>query len=266
MSLLRSIGRRVARGLDVFSGIVTHPVTAVTQGVRASTAQFNAASRGANVAQALVNGALVAGAVVGAGAAAAAGVTATARAVGTAIIRNPRTTAAAAIAIPVVASSNRAQQAVSNLPTSVVTLGTNIGRVIDDPSLRNAGQIFTQSPVLAGALVAGTVGASALALAPVISSIRQTDAINDQTQAMQANANAASSSSIPQQIQLIAPPMPAFAAPSPSVEAPIQAAPERTTVKKKKKRSKKKAKKKKKTRRSRKKKKKKSIKRKKNSK
>ena len=259
MSLLSSIGKGIKKALDVNLAVFSAPKTLFTKGVNAAIAETESKTRLQNVGSVLKTGTLAAVGVVTATSTAGKAVLST---VGRALVpKSAGGVAAYAVAAPVavgvVKGSEKAREAIVNAPSSLSSFGQNVGKVVDNPSIATVKEVFTANPVIAGAVVAGAAGTAALALAPVIASINQTEAIQDQTQAIQQQ----NATSIPQQIQLIAPPIPTVPTPQAAVAAPTQAAPAARTSKKKKKKPKKKSKKKKKTRRSKKKAKRKSIKR-----
>lgn len=255
MNLLKKIGGKISKGLDVLSGIVTNPITAVTKGVKESTAKFNAGTRGENVAKALTTGAGAALAVVGIGAAASAGTAATVKAVAKAVANNPKKSVAAAVAIPIVTKSTKVQQGVEDLPGSVYNFGSNIGNLIDNPSLANAATVVKQNPLISASIAAAAgvgVAAAGAGVANIVSSYRNTKAVKENSAIQQQAARAAEPATIIiQQVPVpLSPPVVASGVTAP-VEMEASNAPK---PKKKKKKSKKKAKKKKKTRRSKKKK------------
>jgi len=174
----------------------------------------------------------------------------------------------AAVAVPVatgvLTSSPKARESLVDAPGGLVNLGTNIGKIVENPSVATVKETFTENPVLATGIAVATVGGVALAASPIIASVANTRAINESTEATQ-EAYRILPTSDPQRIVIEQMPTIVSPAPSPAVVAPLGEAPAVTPKKvtKKKKKAKKKPAKKKKTRRSKKKAKKKTTKKKK---
>jgi len=246
MSLFGKIGSVVKKALDTNLALWSAPKTFLTKGVNAAIAETETKSRTQNVVSSLKTGAVAAAAIVTASstlgkAAISTATRALAPKSATGVIAYA---VGAPVAVSVLKNSQTARGAVVNAPSSLSNFGANIANIIDNPSIDAVKSTFKENPVITGAVIAGTVGAAALALAPVIASTRQTEAIQEQTSAIQHTE--------PLQVQLTAPPQPNLSQ-APMVEAsPNEAAPVGEPSKPKKKKAKSK---KKKTRRSKKKKK-----------
>jgi len=254
-----SASQKISSGANKALTVLTSPIQAISnfKKAEAQTAQKGALKL---VSEGVVNTLAVVAPFTSAGKAAIVGVAKTL------VPKTAKGVIASAVAIPVAASvltkSEKARSAVLDAPSSLSNFGTNIATVIENPSVATAKQVFTDNPIIAGGAVAAAVGGAALALAPVIASTRQTEAIQEQTEQIgQQQFSAQPYNPTPQVIQIM--PVPAQTVQAPAVVAPSEAAPAVSTPKKKKKKPKKKAKKKKKTRRSKKKTKKKSTKKKK---
>ena len=244
MSFLSKIGGGIKKALDTNLALWSAPKTFFTKGVNAVIAETETKSRTQNVVSSVKSGAVAAAAVV------AAGSTLGKAAISTVTKALTPTTAkgvvayavGAPVAVSVLKNSEKARTAVVNAPSSLTNFGHNIANIIDNPSIDTVKTTFKENPYIAGAVVAGTVGAATLALAPVIASTRQTEAIQEQTAAIQHEE--------PIQVQLTAPPQPNLSS-APVVEAsPNEAAPAGAETKAPKKKKKSTKKKKKKTRRS----------------
>ena len=74
--------------------------------------------------------------------------------------------------------------AIANTPNALANFGGNIGTFAADPSLSNAKSIIQENPLIAGGLVATAVVLGAKTLIPAITTGRQIDAINEQTEAI----------------------------------------------------------------------------------
>jgi hypothetical protein len=244
MSFLSKIGGGIKKALDTNLALWSAPKTFFTKGVNAAIAETETKSRVQNVVSSVKSGAVAGLAVVAGGS--TLGKAAISRVVQAVAPKTAKGVVAYAVGTPiavgVLKNSEKARGAVVNSPSSLTNFGANIANIIDNPSIDAVKTTFKENPYITGAVIAGTVGAATLALAPVIASTRQTEAIQEQTAAIQAPE--------PLQVQLTAPPQPSLSS-APVVEAsPNEAAPAGAETKAPKKKKKSTKKKKKKTRRS----------------
>ena len=103
---------------------------------------------------------------------------------------------AASVAVPIVTGALIQQPAktigaAADLPGNLAQFGGNVANFIADPSLSGAKQIFQENPLIAGGAIATALTATGLAIIPAIASIRQTEAINKQTEALTFGQNVA---------------------------------------------------------------------------
>lgn len=243
MGIFDSIKNKAIGFLDTVSGIVTNPITAITQGTSASTQKFLQATPLQNTAKTIVNTGIAGGLVVGAGAAAEAGITKTTQVILGQIIKHPVATTGTLIAVPAIISSHKLQQTVEDLPAKGVSLGTDTGKFIDNPTVAGAKQIIEDHPVVSS-VVAGAialeVGKTVGSLIGSYQNYSNTKAVKDNTEAtretLQGNNTVASSPPAPQviQIQQIPSSLPVAAEGSPPL--PVSKPKKKTKKKPKKKR------------------------------
>jgi len=256
MSYLSQVAQNLKKVLDVNRAIFSNPGTAFSKGIKSAIAKSEAQTPKENIKQIAKNTAIAGLTIAGAG-------TQTGKKILSSLVPTTAkgaiiTGGATIVGANVLKSSERARSAVVSAPSSIASFSQNVGNIIDDPSIQNVKQTIKDNPVLSIGTVGAVVGGVGYALAPVIASTRQTEAIQEQTEALQ--------SSYPSNIQI-----PQYGAPQPQIiqiqqlPAPIptaptvQEAPTTTAVapvgapkpkKKRKKRKKTTKKKKKKTRRS----------------
>lgn len=97
---------------------------------------------------------------------------------------------AAAVAIPtvgaIVSQPSATLGAISKTPSALANVGGNIAKAAANPSVENFKNIVTENPVIVGAAVTGAALLGASKLLPAIATARQTEAIQEQTQAIEA--------------------------------------------------------------------------------
>lgn len=76
---------------------------------------------------------------------------------------------------------------VSTIPSGLVNVGSNIGKLAETPSVSNATQIFKENPIITSALIAGVALTGGAAASGLISSAINTRAIRENTKATQAS-------------------------------------------------------------------------------
>ena len=107
------------------------------------------------------------------------------------------TTAAAGLAgiagVNLLATSGTARAAVLNAPSSAASLGSDIGKAIDNPSISSLSNIYKNNPVLAGGLTALGIGAAGYGLSSTVSTILNTSAVKKNTIATAASGGSANS-------------------------------------------------------------------------
>jgi len=115
----------------------------------------------------------------------------------------PKSTAGKVIAIasaPVVvgalSSSPKASTALVNAPSSLVNFGSNVGKVLENPTLSNVQQTIKENPLISGAVVTTGLIATGGAI-KAVTNVLQTQAVRENTQAIKEQ--------IPQTSQLIPP-------------------------------------------------------------
>jgi hypothetical protein len=189
--------------LNILSGVVSHPIVAVTQGPIAASKQSLKEGPVATVIHSVTNLGLAAAGVATAGAALAPEAVA-GTAVGTAgtaiksfALAKPilftATAAGIEVASNVVAAAPTQVASVAlNTPTHLATLGTDIGNTISDPSVSNAAKIFTDNKALVGVAGAAAVIAGGYGAANTLSTIVNTLAVKKNTTATEASANSGS--------------------------------------------------------------------------
>jgi hypothetical protein len=103
----------------------------------------------------------------------------------TAPLKTVAYTAAAGVGGLVVAKSTTAKQSIANLPSSVDIFTTNTAKFIDNPTLETAKTIGQESPILTGAILAGTALVVGKAASGIISGVSNTIATNKNTAAIE---------------------------------------------------------------------------------
>lgn len=104
---------------------------------------------------------------------------------------------AAPVVISAVSSSKKLQSEIVNAPSSLAGYGSDIGKFVEDPSLKTASNILTEHPVLSAATVVAGVAAVGAGAAGVAASIANTRAIKKNTEVTQASGSPAAAG-IPQ--------------------------------------------------------------------
>jgi hypothetical protein len=139
------------------------------------------------ITETVVQTAVYATAVLGAGAVAAKGVAGAASAL---IPETLKGKVIAGIAAPVVLGAviskpSETLGAVAELPSGLANVGANLAGLATDPSLANVKALVTENPVIVGAAAAAAAVLGAKALLPAIATARQTEAIQEQTKAIE---------------------------------------------------------------------------------
>lgn len=188
------VGQAIAKPLDVLSGIVTNPVTALTKGTSAATATFKAASVTENVSKTILNVGTAALIVTGVGAAATAAKAGTltpaiATAAKSLIPATVKGKVVAAIAAPIVVGAVSKKpvetaKALIKAPSELGKFGADVATFAATPSIETGKQLITESPIIAAGIGLALGGATALKVAPAIASARQVSAIQEQTEAL----------------------------------------------------------------------------------
>jgi len=107
--------------------------------------------------------------------------------------------AATPVAASVVVTSKSAQQAILNAPSSLVNFGANIGKAIDNPSLKSVANIAKENPLLTTAVVGGATIAAATGVTGLVSNYltaANTRAMVTNTQQTLANTKATQQNTI----------------------------------------------------------------------
>ena len=138
------------------------------------------------ITETVVQTAVYATAVLGAGAVAAKGVTAAA---GTLIPETLKGKVIAAVAAPVIIGAVIKQPAetlgaVAELPSGLANVGANIAGLAADPSIAGAKALITENPVIVGVAAATAAILGAKAILPAIVGAKQIEAIQEQTEAI----------------------------------------------------------------------------------
>lgn len=109
-------------------------------------------------------------------------------AIKSAFVSSPvKTTAVAAgvtVATSAVVASPKAQESIAKTPSSLVNFGTNIGELIEEPSLAKAKEIFVENPLLSSAVAAGVTTAVGVGTAGIISNVANVIATKENTKAL----------------------------------------------------------------------------------
>lgn len=189
MGLLDKIKSGVAKVLDTATIALAHPIKTATAVVSSKstleevrTAHFKQ-PLATQIKQTILGTAGIAAAVVGTGAAVTA---ARAGTLAKAIIPTTlKGKAAAALVVPVAATAviNKPSLIVE-APSKILNFQTNVGEFIAQPSTEKAKDIISENPIISGGIAAAVLGGAALKVLPAIATARQTEAIQEQTEAI----------------------------------------------------------------------------------
>jgi len=194
MSILSTIGNRLATALNTLSGVVQNPVLAIKEGTKASTEKFLTDTQSQRVLKTLYNVGAVAGAVYAGGAIATKGIV---PAVSSIIPKSTTGKLIAGGSAPILATiavshPEKTATAVASAPTNLANFQANIGNFASEPSLEGATKIATQNPFLTGATTLGGLyvgGKLITSGANVYSNFVNTNAIQDNTKALSSGGN-----------------------------------------------------------------------------
>ena len=97
----------------------------------------------------------------------------------------------AAVATPVVVGAiikepTAVAKAVAKAPSELAQFGGDVATFASNPSLETAKEVIKESPLISAAVGAIAVGGAAKAILPAIATSRQTEAIQEQTEAIKA--------------------------------------------------------------------------------
>lgn len=201
MGLLSDIGFGIAKainvGLETATVALAHPIKTIaaaispTKTVAQVADEFFAQPVSKQLTQVAIGGASVAATTVGVGAvakAASAGTLATSAAKLIPVTTKGKIIAAAAIPVTagaVISNPVQTAKAVATTPQSLANVGANIGTLIKDPSIENVKSLVTENPVIVGGAVAAAALVGATKIIPAIATARQTEAIQEQTKAIE---------------------------------------------------------------------------------
>lgn len=93
--------------------------------------------------------------------------------------------AGATVATSAIVASPKAQESLSKTPSSLVNFGTNIGELIEEPSLVKAKELITENPVISSLVAAGTVAAVGVGTAGLATTAANVLATKQNTQALE---------------------------------------------------------------------------------
>ena len=188
MGFWSALGNVVSSGLDAVSGVVSHPIIAITKGPEAAIDKFvsqtpvqRAISTSVSVGSALGVVAPVA-VLAGSSSALAAAITGIEGKVITTAITHPIKTGAVVAGTTLVAESKKLSEAVQTAPSASSNFISNVATTIDNPSLENVKKIFVENPLIASgvALAGGVVGVkTATSIANLVATERNTKAIEN---------------------------------------------------------------------------------------
>jgi hypothetical protein len=138
------------------------------------------------ITETVVQTAVYASAVLGAGAVAAKGVAGTAASL---IPETLKGKVIAAVAAPVVLGAVISKPletlgAVAELPSGLANVGANIAGLVTDPSIASAKTLITENPLIVGTAAAAAAILGAKAILPAIVGAKQIEAIQEQTEAI----------------------------------------------------------------------------------
>lgn len=202
MGLLSSIGKGIAKGLDVLTVSLAHPIqtatavvspkTTVNQVVQAHFAQpLGEQIKDIVLGTASIAATVVGGAAVGGAAKAGTLLPKVASVAKTLIPTTLKGKAIAAVAAPVVIGAVASQplksiQAVAKTPGALVNVGGNVANLIAEPSLANAKTLISENPIIVGGAAAAAAIVGAKTIIPAITTGRLINATQEQTEAIEA--------------------------------------------------------------------------------
>lgn len=182
-------------GAEAVAATMAHPITTVTQGVNAGIKQTTKTPLAQNILNIVGNTAMAGGVIAGgaelAGIAEAGSIASrigqTALKIGQVAIKNPlKSTAlvgAGIIGSNIITSSPKVAKQLLNLPGNVAQTGSDVGKVIEDPSASGIISLLKEHPGLdvAGLITMGYLGQNAMS---IWSTYMNTKAMNKNTEAM----------------------------------------------------------------------------------
>lgn len=202
MGLLKTIGKGIAKALDVTTVSIAHPIKTATAVVsKKSTVQDVVTAHFAQplkkqVTDIVLGTAGIASTIVGGaaiGGAAKAGTLApkVATAAKALIPTTTKGKVIAAVAAPIVVGAVakepvKSAQAVAKAPSELAQFGGDVATFAANPSLTTAKEIVKESPVISAVAAAGILGGAATKILPAIATTQQTKAIEQQTKAIEA--------------------------------------------------------------------------------
>lgn len=199
MGILSSIGKGITKVLDTTTIALAHPIKTVTAVVSSKSTledvkkEHFSQSLAKQITQTITGTAAIAATVATAGATGvlgkAAAASAPAKAVVTAAkILIPKTTKQAVVTAavaPVVATAIISNpKAAIETPSKILNFQTNVGELIAEPSIEKVKETFMENPIISSGVAAAGVAAAGLATAGIVSSVLNTQAIKEQTKAL----------------------------------------------------------------------------------
>lgn len=97
------------------------------------------------------------------------------------VVQYPKTSAVVAGTAYLASKSSRLSNDILNAPKSVDTFASNVGELYDNPSIEQAKETFKESPVISGALIAGTGLLIGKGVSNTIATFANTAAVKENT-------------------------------------------------------------------------------------
>lgn len=201
MGLLSSIGKGIAKVLDVTTVALAHPIQTATAVVsKKSTVQDVVTAHFAQplkeqikdivVGTAGIAATVVGGAAIGTAAKAGTLLPAAGAAAKSLIPSTAKGKVVAAVAAPIVVGAVakepvKSVKAAISAPSELAQFGGDVATFAANPSVATAKEIIKESPVISAAVGAAVVGGAALKILPAVATARQTEAIQEQTKAIE---------------------------------------------------------------------------------
>jgi hypothetical protein len=204
MGLLKTIGSKLAKGaknvLDTNLALFSAPKTTLTKGLSAGIKETQSKTGVQNLKSTLVTTAVASATVLTAGT--SAGRTAVASVAKAITPTSLKGKVIGALAVPVIAGAviNRPKESIKTVakaPFELAKFGSDVSSFATNPTIANAKQIVSESPVISSAVALTGAVAVAKVGGNVISGILQKEAVQDQTKAIEAQTEVIKSQGSP---------------------------------------------------------------------
>jgi hypothetical protein len=195
MSWFQDFASNPINPLNILSAAFSHPIKTLENPIAASQQTLNEGPA-KTITNTVVNTAIASAAILSAGAALApeSAVGSAGSTIIKAAIANPKTALVTAAAIPIVtgivaSAPTKSFNAVSSVPRNLANFGSNVGNVIQNPSISSVTTLVKENPIISAGVALAGVGAAGYGLSGIVSNVLNTEAVKKNTAATLASAN-----------------------------------------------------------------------------